>query len=78
MVELFFDKIVKKLGQKVVLMQLVIFTDKKYRSLSTFEVVNSQVKENLKMFLKERLHLLQDNYVDLHITSFFYKIQNFI
>ena len=78
MVELFFDKIVNKLENKIVLMQLVIFKDKKYRSLSTFEFVNSQVKENLKMFLKARLHLLQDNYVDLHITSFFYKIKDFI
>ena len=76
MVELFFEKIVMKHGQDVVMIQLIILTDKKYRSLSNLEVVDHTLKEQIKVLFKEKLNFLYESYYDLNLDSLFirYKI----
>ena len=68
----FYSTVVKKMQSKVIMLQLILETDKKYRSLSTFININKETqKDSIKTIILERIHLINESYYDLQINSLF-------
>ena len=53
-IDLFYLKIISKLIDKIILVQLVMYSDGNYRSLSSFINVNSESKKELKISFKRK------------------------